>query len=396
MDKYNKIVELLTSKEKFHINLGLDRVQSVLDLVGNPETKLKCIQVAGTNGKGSVCAIINSVLVGGGYKVGLFTSPHIFRYNERIKISNQEIPTDILFDYLVELDNISQKNEILLTEFELLTVVMFKYFADNNVDIVVLETGLGGRLDATNVVEQNLCSIITHIDLDHTERLGVTKDEIAEEKAGIIKQGCPVITSEGYEAIKDMASEKDSLFIMTTPFVEHRFLEALSLRGVQQQENLALALEAIKLLFKDIDDDTIIKGLQNVSHIGRFQYIKEKNLIIDGSHNPNSIDVLQRNLNYYFPNTKRQFIFGALKNKNYSKMLDILFSFKEYGDEQPKIYFYQFNNENACSFEDLQEQCIYFSRELKSPRDVEYSGDVLTVVCGSLYMLSEFLPENSD
>ena len=158
MDKYNKIVELLTSKEKFHINLGLERVQSVLDLVGNPESKLKCIQVAGTNGKGSVCAIINSVLVEGGYKVGLFTSPHIFRYNERIKISNQEIPTDILFDYLVELDNISQKNEILLTEFELLTVVMFKYFADNNVDIVVLETGLGGRLDATNVVEQNLCT----------------------------------------------------------------------------------------------------------------------------------------------------------------------------------------------------------------------------------------------
>ena len=174
-NSYDDVINLLTSKGKFYINLGLERISAILDLLGTPQDKLKCIHVAGTNGKGSVCTIIAAILNKAGMKVGLYTSPHIFDYTERIKINGQDISKDDFVKYVFEICNLAEKNHIHLTEFEILTAVMFKYFSDNKVDVVVLETGLGGRFDATNVTKKNLCSIITHIDLDHTERLGDTK-----------------------------------------------------------------------------------------------------------------------------------------------------------------------------------------------------------------------------
>ena len=187
MDRYSEIIELLTSKGKYYVELGLDRILELLKLYNNPQEKLKCIQIAGTNGKGSVAAMLDSILIEAGYKTGLYTSPHIFEYTERIKLSGVEISKDDFVQHIQDVVNVSDKNNVRLTEFEVLTVAMFNYFYANNVDVVILETGLGGRLDATNVTSKNLCSIITHIDLDHTDRLGNTKDKIAFEKAGIIK-----------------------------------------------------------------------------------------------------------------------------------------------------------------------------------------------------------------
>ena len=181
---YSDAVNLLTSVGKFHISLGLDRMYAILELLGNPQDKLDCIHVAGTNGKGSVCAILSSILVSSGKKVGLYTSPHLFKYTERIKICGNNISDENFTKYVFEISELADRNNIDLTEFEILTAVMFKYFADNNVDVVVLETGLGGRFDATNVIKKNLCSIITHVDFDHTERLGNTIDKIAYEKSG--------------------------------------------------------------------------------------------------------------------------------------------------------------------------------------------------------------------
>ena len=215
---YNDAKELLTSQGKFYINLGLDRISAILEILGNPQDRLKCIHVAGTNGKGSVCAILAEILKEAGKKTGLYTSPHIFKYNERIKINGIDISDDDFARLVFEICESADKNNIHLTEFEILTAAAFKYFADNDVDVVVLETGLGGRFDATNVIKNNLCAVITHIDLDHTERLGDTKDKIAFEKAGIIKPNCPVVTSEGYEAIKDAADKNDSLLMMIAPF----------------------------------------------------------------------------------------------------------------------------------------------------------------------------------
>ena len=179
---YNDVKNLLTSQGKFYINLGLERIEKVLGLLGNPQDKLKYFHVAGTNGKGSVCAILDAILREAGMKTGLYTSPHLFKYNERIKINGIDISDNELAELVFKICQIAEDNQIHLTEFEILTAVMFKYFEENNVDVVVLETGLGGRFDATNVIKNNLCAIITHIDLDHTERLGNTKDKIAFEK----------------------------------------------------------------------------------------------------------------------------------------------------------------------------------------------------------------------
>lgn len=379
---YENAIKTLTSQGKFYINLGLERISAILELLGNPQDSLKCFHIAGTNGKGSVCAILAAVLKEYGLTVGLYTSPHIFDYTERININGQDISKDDFTGYVTEICSLADKNNIHLTEFEILTATAFKYFADKKVDVVVLETGLGGRFDATNVIKKNLCAIITHIDLDHTERLGSTKDKIAFEKAGIIKENCPVVTSEGYEAIKDAADEKNSLLLFTAPFAD---TTNLSLKGIYQQENLALALAALKLVYPEIPQSVVDEGLKKVQHPCRFQVLEDENLIIDGAHNPNGIAGLRESLDFYYPDKFRRFVFGCLKNKDYKKMIEILF---QKGDE---IYFYHFNNKNSCTFEELQSACPYPAKEFTSLNDLPSAENTMTIVCGSFYMLSEVL-----
>ena len=379
---YDNAAKLLTSQGKFYINLGLERISAILELLGNPQDNLKCIHVAGTNGKGSVCAIIATILDQAGIKVGLYTSPHIFNYTERIQINGCRISEDDFAKYVFNICELADKNKIHLTEFEILTAVMFKYFSDKNVDVVVLETGLGGRFDATNVIKKNLCSIITHIDLDHTERLGNTRSKIAFEKAGIIKPDCPIFTSEGYEEIKDRADELNSLFVMVAPFED---TNNLALKGTCQQANLSLALAAVRFLFKQIPEQLIQKALKEVKHPCRFQ-LCENNLIIDASHNPNGAIALRESLDFYYPNERRCFVFGCLKNKDYKQMMEILFS---QGDE---IYFYHFNNPNSCTIQELQTTCEFPSHKFTSLE--ELPQNCLKIVCGSFYMLNEIIPQN--
>ena len=378
---YEDTVKLLTCQGKFYIELGLERISKILDILGNPQDKLKCIHVAGTNGKGSVCAIIESVLNEAGIRTGLYTSPHIFEYTERIKISKNDISKIDFAHYVEKICNIADKNNIHLTEFEILTAVMFKYFADNEVEVVVLETGLGGRFDATNVIKSNLCSIITHIDFDHTERLGNTLEQIAFEKAGIIKENCPVITGEGFEIIKDTADKKKSMMIMVSPFED---ISNLTLKGLYQQENLALALTAVRYLFREISEDTIQNALKKVQHPSRFQYIAEKNMIIDAAHNPNGIKALRQSLDFYYPADKKRYIFGCLKNKDYKSMLSELFN------PEDEIYFYHFNYPNSVKFYELQAACPYPSKEFTTQK-FDYSDGKLTVICGSFYMIKELM-----
>ena len=377
---YNDAVKLLTSVGKFHISLGLDRMFKIMDLLGNPQDKLNCIHVAGTNGKGSVCAILSSILTCAGQKVGLYTSPHIFKYTERIQICGKPITDDDFVKYVFEISDLADKNNIDLTEFEVLTAVMFKYFYDNDVDVVVLETGLGGRFDATNIIKRNLCSIITHVDFDHTERLGNTIDKIASEKAGIIKPNCPCIVFEGREVYRDVTDELGSLLLMVAPFAP---TTELALKGSYQQENLSLALAAIEEVFPEVPQDVIDEGLRRVKHPCRFQYIEDKNLIIDGAHNPNGINSLRQSLDMYYPNTNRRFIFGCLKNKDYTKMVQSLFM---QGDE---IYFYHFKHQNSCPVQELQKVCPFESKELTPNTQIDFNDGHLNIICGSFYMISE-------
>lgn len=375
---YEDSIKLITSKGMFYVDLGLDRISAALEKLGNPQDDLKYIHVAGTNGKGSVCTILESILREAGYKTGLYTSPHIWEYTERIKVCGEEIPKDKFANYIEKITNLG----IHLTEFEILTIMMFLYFKEQNVDIVILETGLGGRFDATNVIKNNLCSIITHIDLDHTDRLGNTKSKIAFEKAGIIKPNCPVFTSEGYEEIKDKADAENSLFVMVAPFED---TTNLALKGTCQQENLSLALASVRYLFPQISEATIQEALTEVKHPCRFELCRD-DLIIDASHNPNGVMALRESLDFYYPYKKRCFVFGCLKNKDYEKMIQILFS---RGDE---IYFYHFNNPNSCSIEELQAVCEYPSHKFKSLD--ELPKDYMKIICGSFYMLNEIVPES--
>lgn len=378
---YEETIEKLSSKGMFYIELGLDRISAVLNSFNNPQHGLKYIHVAGTNGKGSVCAILDAILRKAGYKTGLYTSPHIFEYTERIKISGAEISKKEFAEYFEKVIQKTQALNTHLTEFEILTVIMFLYFADNGVDVVILETGMGGRFDATNVIKENLCSIITHIDLDHTDKLGETKEEIAFEKAGIIKQNCPVITTEVYEPIKDKADELNSMFILTPPFADKEYADALSLKGLHQNSNLALALCAINYLFPDINKETILKGLTQVKNPFRFEYFKDKNLIVDASHNPNGIQALRENLDYYFFNRKRRFVFGCLKTKDYKTMMEILF---RDGDE---VYLNEFNYPNACTYEELMRACP--TKALKYNENLLLTPDKLNIICGSFYMIGK-------
>ena len=379
---YENAVKILTSQGKFRINLGLERISKILELLNNPQNKLKFIHVAGTNGKGSVCAIIATVLQNAGIKTGLYTSPHIFDYTERIKINYKDISKNDFAKYIFEICNIAEKNNIDLTEFEILTTIMFKYFSDNNVDVVVLETGLGGRFDATNVIKSNLCSIITHIDLDHTERLGNSKNKIASEKAGIIKPDCPVFTCESYFEIKNKAKECNSQFIFVEPSEN---TQNLALKGTCQKENLSLALAAIRYLFPQISENSIQNSLKKVQHPCRFQLLKD-DIIVDASHNPNGTTALKESLDLYYPDTKRCFIFGCLRNKDYKKMMDILFR----ADDE--IYFYHFKNPNSCTVDELQAACKYSAKNFTTLEQMP--EDKLKIICGSFYMLNEILPQS--
>ena len=375
---YKEDIEKLTSSGMFYVDLSLDRIKSVLEKLGNPQDSLKCIHVAGNNGKGSTCAMLESILRTAGYKTGLYTSPHIYEYTERIKINGQEISKEEFAKLFEEVSSFG----IHLTEFETLTAMMFLHFQRNDVEVVVLETGMGGRFDATNVIKENLCSIITQIDLDHTDRLGKTKDDIAFEKAGIIKPNCPLVTSMGYEAIRDRADEVNAMLLFSSPYVPQDFVEALALKGLHQIENLSLVLTAISYLFKNIDADTIKLGLMKVKNPCRFEYISEKNLIIDASHNPNGIKALRENLDYYYPNLPRRFVFGCLKNKDFSKMINILF------EEQDEIYFNEFDYPNSCTYEELACVCPFESKKYNGE---ELGVDKLNIICGSFYMIKELV-----
>lgn len=385
---YTQAIADLTSKNKFYINLGLERISQVLDLLGNPQDKLRCIQVAGTNGKGSVCTMLAAILCEQGYKTGLYTSPHIFDYTERIKINDQQITQNQFSNYYENITRIADEHNIKLTEFEIITAIMYTYFADNKIDIAIIETGLGGRYDATNILKTNLCAVITHIDLDHTDRLGNTKGEIAFEKAGIIKPDSIIITNEPYSEIKNQAKKMNARLIKAIKPPEKDFINSLTLKGEHQKDNLSLVLKVTELLFPEINKTTILNGLKKVHNPCRFQYLSKFNLLIDGAHNPNCFSALRKNLSEYYPNQKHNYVFGCLKTKDYPQMLKIITT----DPLLNKLFIYSFNNKNACSFDDIKKACPINCENIDSIDNL-INNEVLTVICGSFYMINELLDE---
>ncbi|NLX01429.1 MAG: bifunctional folylpolyglutamate synthase/dihydrofolate synthase [Syntrophomonadaceae bacterium] len=323
--------------------------------MGNPEQNYPCVHIAGTNGKGSVALIISSVLQQAGYRVGRFISPHIHSYRERFSVNNQEIKEDILLDYLqkieANLNKMCQEGYERVTEFELLTAIAFEYFKDSKVDVAVLETGMGGLYDSTNVVSP-LISIITGVDYDHQSYLGNSLKEIALNKAGIIKPGVPVVVGDmdemALQVIKDRAdSQGSSLFPASLCQVKRRgnhnidgqVVEAkcpgleidrvyFSLLGDFQLQNLAVALTSLMVLKQQgysITNEHIINTLSTLKHPGRMELISSNPpIILDVAHNPQAARQLAYSLKNLFPHRRCIMVCGMLDDKDSMAILQEL------------------------------------------------------------------------
>lgn len=406
---YNQAVELLTSQGKFYINLGLDRMQNVLKLLSNPEKNLKIIHVAGTNGKGSVCSVLANILKCAGYKIGLYTSPHLKDYTERIQINGEQITKSDFAKYTALICELAEANKIDLTEFEILTACAYKYFANNNVDFAIMETGLGGRFDATNAIDEDFFSIITSISLDHTDRLGSTIEEIAAEKAGIIKKNSVVIVSvqnNGYKVICQTAEAVKANVNAVQKDIETVYENGInyaiiggkryefSLLGRYQRQNLALVLKSVEFIKSkgsEIADTALCKGLKTAKWAARLEYNKETNMIIDGAHNPDAAKELKLSLDFYFKDKKKIFIYSTINTKDYKKIAEILFN------PDDEIYYYEFEHKNAVSFKDYTKDVNWLKNiHLADKKQMQtvLNRHELKVLTGSLYMIGDFLKNN--
>ena len=327
---YAEAIQFLYGLQMFGANFGLENTRRLAALTGNPQEKLRFIHVAGTNGKGSTCAMLESIYRAAGLRVGLFTSPHLVCFRERIQINRQLIPEADLVRLVEELRAANQEQEATLFEFA--TVVALKYFAEQKCALVIWETGLGGRLDATNIVAP-LASVITNIGLDHTQWLGDTLEKIAAEKAGIIKPGVPVITAtsapEALTVIENVARANHSPLTKVAEPSAFNLQPSTALIGDHQKLNAALALATVEVLQKQIpvSSTSLRAGLAAVDWPGRLQLITRANdqkILLDGAHNADGAKVLRAALASHFRQAPLVFIFGALADKNWPDICKIL------------------------------------------------------------------------
>lgn len=346
---YNKSLLKINHLSKFGIKLGLDRIKKILNYLGNPQDKLKIIHVAGTNGKGSVCNMLSSILRESGYKVGMFSSPCIIDIREYIQINNNIISKKkflrtfkLVYNYLKLLNN----NEI-ITQFEFLTAMAFQYFLEEKCDVIILETGLGGKYDATNVIKSPILSIITSISLDHTKILGDTMENIAIQKAGIIKKNSTTILYPNVDhKVKPIFSyiaktKNNHLICSDFNIVKKLYSEIYSgivfeykndifstqCIGDHQLNNIVTVLTAVEFLqqYFDIPINSLKLGLKKVKLSARLQIVSKHPLIIlDGSHNPDSVKQLSLFIKNYLKNKYIIAIFSMLKDKDIESSLNYI------------------------------------------------------------------------
>jgi len=330
----------LFARTALGIKPGLEKILALLDSLGNPHQQLAVIHVAGTNGKGSVCAMLESVLHASGFKTALYTSPHLLAFSERFQINRKPISSKKLKQYLCKIQTADHAlGDRPATFFEISTALAFQYFADEHVDLAIIETGMGGRWDATNVVIP-LLSILTRIDLDHAQYLGADIKKVAAEKAGIIKPGRPVVSapqSDEVWAVLEQAGEpllksEELVSILKIAAPQKLKIETpsenlppinLPLYGAAQRENAALAVAALDLLGSMLEfEPAYKKGLESVIWKSRFERIqKDPPIIIDGAHNPAAAQALVQTLKEIYPNHQIGFILGFFADKEILSIL---------------------------------------------------------------------------
>ena len=419
---YKEALKYIEETHKFGIRLGLDNMNKLLDLLGNPQDNLNIIHMSGTNGKGSTCSFITSILKEAGYKVGLYTSPFLETFTERIRINGENIPEE---DVARIISLIKEKIEQMVkegysypTEFEIVTTMAFYYYYEQNVDYVALEVGLGGRYDATNIIKSSQVSVIGSISLDHTNILGDNISKIAYEKGGIIKEnGVAIVYNQSDEVknvIKQICYDKNATYIETnfddieikksdiysqvydaTIFDESYENIEIKLIGEHQINNSILALTVIKYLEGNkglkVDDESIRKGLINTKWPGRIEKISENPLfIIDGAHNEDGALSLAKAIDKNFKDRNLTLLIGMLEDKDIDSVLDILIpKFNKVITTTP-------DNPRAIDSSKLKDKILRHTDNVVDKKNIEKalnytlessSDNDVIISAGSLYMI---------
>lgn len=417
---YSEAVNFITKVEKFGSVFGLDTVRELLKRLGHPDRDLRFVHVAGTNGKGSVCAMLSSVLKVAGYKVGTFNSPSVFRYNERYLVDGKQIDDESLARLLTKVSEVREQMATngfaKPTAFEIELAVAFLWFCECGCDIVVLETGLGGRLDATNVIERKELAIITSIALDHTKVLGSSLLDIAKEKVAIVKD-CALVTFKQDDDVMSVLSQVQDLRIAQSPksisdniksqgFEIDNVEYTISLLGAHQLENASLVVLACKVLREKgytIDETAVKLGLSSAKWQGRIQVVnvadskgQKKSVVLDGAHNPSGAKTLQTALMHYFTQKKVVLVLGVFCDKDISGIVSAICPSKD------KIITVTPPTERGYNADLLTKRASKFCSNTTCAESIEKGVRIalesdceVVCVCGSLSILREAQKEIS-
>lgn len=394
---------------------GLSRTQELLRRVGNPHQKLKFVHITGTNGKGSTAALVSSVLARAGLTAGLFTSPHLWRFHERFQVNGRPIPDEVLGRIAERVIEAGKDMEDPATEFELMTAVGMLYFLEAGCDLVVLEVGLGGRLDSTNVIPAPEVAVITNIGLEHTQELGDTRAKIAAEKAGIIKTGCATVlyqqSSEVEEVVVQACRLVDSPLTVTAP----ELLEVLSfsregqnftyrgqgpyhisLLGRHQLYNAATALDVVWALARkgwNISAEAVTQGLREAVWPARMELVRRgPDILLDGGHNPQCMAAVRQTLEELYPGEKILFLVGVLADKDYATMLGEILplakAFVTITPDSPRALPARELAQYLCREGVAAHPCETTAQGVERVLALADPEDVVCI-CGSLYMIGE-------
>ncbi|MDF2840379.1 MAG: FolC bifunctional protein [Clostridia bacterium] len=417
---FNQTVHYIENSMRFGCRPGLARTANLLELLGNPHKNIKCIHIAGTNGKGSTLAMISNIMKHSGYQVGTYTSPHLYKITERMVINGNQISEEHFVKYanmvIDKMKTMEEQNMEVPTQFEMLTAMAFLYFEEMKVDAAVIEVGLGGMYDATNVIEAML-SVITSISYDHMDILGDTIEQIAAEKAGIIKKGAtvvlyPQIYKEVEQVVEQVCIEKSAKLIKVSPAQANplefdimgqsfdfaygdKKIENLQvpLLGDHQIKNSTVAITAAIELSKlgfDISDESIRAGLATVEWPCRLSVIsKEPLIIIDGAHNEDGVNSLKDAINKYLTNKKIILVLGMLGDKNYS------YAVQELAPLAKRIIATEPISPRALKAEDMADMVKKYNQEVEAEADIvtaiekakkSAGQEDVIIICGSLYL----------
>ncbi|EKQ57046.1 MULTISPECIES: folylpolyglutamate synthase/dihydrofolate synthase family protein [unclassified Clostridium] len=421
---YKEAMDYISSVGRFGSNYGLERTFRILELLGNPHEKLKLVHIAGTNGKGSTTAMVTKILRGLGYKVGMYTSPYLEEFEERIQINGKNINKDTLVKLLEEvkkaINKVIEEGYEHPTEFEIITALMFLHFYNEKVDYAVIEVGLGGRLDSTNVITPKV-SVITSVSLDHLNILGDNIKDIAKEKAGIIKEQVPVVLYPQEEAVNkvilETAKEKNSQVYFVKrengSLIDINYEELyqdveiksykntynikLPLLGMHQILNLGVALNTVEVLCEaegiELEKDKIEESLRDVKWIGRLEVLGRKpTIVIDGAHNIDGIKALRKNICKYFKYNKLYLLLGILADKQVKEMIEEITPIAE------KVYALTPHSERAELCEDLKNEILNYNPNTIACENYEDAlclalneagKEDLILISGSLYMIGD-------